>query len=68
MTVEINYSDEVGNPLITKDNRRYAQLAWYLRAQTLIDIDCFSNVFGQPISPLRILRRIESELEMQLTD
>lgn len=26
-TVEINYSDTLGNPLITKENRRYAQLA-----------------------------------------
>ncbi|WNB16922.1 2-oxoacid:acceptor oxidoreductase subunit alpha [Marivirga arenosa] len=68
MTVEINYSDTVGQPLITEDNRRYAQLAWYLRAQTLIDVDCYSNVYGQPMSPIRILERIEQELGQTLMD
>ena len=45
ITVEINYSDTPGNPMITEENRRYAQLAWYLRAKTQCDIDCFSNVY-----------------------
>ncbi len=67
-TVEINYSDTVGDPLITKENRRYAQLAWYLRAHTLVDIDCFSNVFGQPISPYRILKMLEEEFDMKFTE
>lgn len=67
-TVEINYSDTIGNPLITGENRRYAQLAWYLRAQTLTDIDCFSNVYGQPISPFQILKMMETELDITLTD
>jgi 2-oxoglutarate ferredoxin oxidoreductase subunit alpha len=68
MTVEINYSDTLGNPLITEENRRYAQLAWYLRAHTLIDIDCFSNVYGQPLSPIQILKMLEKELELTLTE
>ncbi|MDX1629468.1 MAG: hypothetical protein R3345_12255, partial [Fulvivirga sp.] len=68
MTVEINYSDTVGDPLISKENRRYAQLAWYLRAQTLHDVDCFSNVFGQPISPIRILKMLEKELDTNLVE
>ncbi len=68
MTVEINYSDKVGSPLITEENRRYAQLAWYLRAHTLTEIDCFSNVFGQPMSPYRILKMMEEELKMNLID
>lgn len=67
-TVEINYSDTIGNPLITHENRRYAQLAWYLRAHTLKDIDCFSNVYGQPISPFKILGMLEKEFEMTLTE
>lgn len=67
-TVEINYSDTIGNPMITPENRRYAQLAWYLRAQTLSDVDCFSNVFGQPISPLQILEMLEKELQLTLID
>lgn len=67
-TVEINYSDTPGNPLITHENRRYAQLAWYLRAHTLCDIDCFSNVFGQPMSPHRILAMMEKELNVTLIE
>jgi len=59
VAVEINYSDIVGRPLITEENRRHAQLAFYLRAVTLVDIDSYSNVFGQPISPMRIYSMIE---------
>ncbi|WP_221406403.1 2-oxoacid:acceptor oxidoreductase subunit alpha [Marivirga sericea] len=68
MTVEINYSDTIGNSLITEENRRYAQLAWYLRAQTLTDIDCFSNVYGQPLSPIQILEMLEKKLDLTLTE
>lgn len=62
MTVEINYSDDKNAPLITEENRRYSQLAWILRARTLVDIDCFSNVHGQPLKPRNILERIKLEL------
>jgi len=65
MTVEINYSDKLGDPMITPENRRYAQLAWYLRAQTLMDIDCFSNVYGQPMSPGKVLDMIKQELNIK---
>jgi 2-oxoglutarate ferredoxin oxidoreductase subunit alpha len=51
MTIEINYSDDPHAPLITDETRRYAQLAWLLRAQTLIDIDCWSVVYGHPLQP-----------------
>ncbi len=51
MTVEINYSDSLNMPLITEENRRYAQLAMMLRAQTLVDIDCWSVVYGHPLQP-----------------
>lgn len=61
-TVEINYSDTPGSPMITAENRRFAQLAWYLRAKTQHDIECFSNVHGQPMSPGRILEMIKKEL------
>lgn len=64
-TVEINYSDTVGQPMITNENRRYSQLAWYLRAQTLMDIDCYSNVYGQPINPGKVETMIKEELGMQ---
>lgn len=64
MTVELNYSDNPNDPLITPENRRYAQLAWMLRASTLVDIDCFSNVQGQPIRPASILQMIRKELNL----
>jgi len=51
MTVEINYSDDPSAPLITDETRRYAQLAWSLRAHTLMDIDCWSAVYGHPLQP-----------------
>ncbi|MCB9301595.1 MAG: 2-oxoacid:acceptor oxidoreductase subunit alpha [Lewinellaceae bacterium] len=63
-TVELNYSDDLNDPLITPENRRYAQLAWLLRASTLVDIDCFSNVQGQPMRPGRILQMISKELNL----
>ena len=64
MTVEINYSDDPAAPLITPANRRYSQLAWLLRAQTLVDVDCWSVVLGAPLQPGMIhqvlLQRLES--------
>jgi 2-oxoglutarate ferredoxin oxidoreductase subunit alpha len=64
MTVEINYSDNLGMPAINEENRRYAQLAFYLRAHTLMDIDCYSNVYGQPMSPGKVLNMIKKELKI----
>ena len=51
MTVEINYSDDLGDPFITSENRRRGQLAFLLRAQTLIDVDCWTRVPGEPLRP-----------------
>jgi 2-oxoglutarate ferredoxin oxidoreductase subunit alpha len=51
MTVEINYSDQVGDPFITEESRRRGQLAMLLRAQTLCDIDCWTRVPGEPLRP-----------------
>ena len=62
MTVEINYSDSKDNPLFNEANRRYSQLAWVLRARTLVDVDCYSNVEGQPLSPNRVLGEIKKKL------
>jgi 2-oxoglutarate ferredoxin oxidoreductase subunit alpha len=62
MTVEINYGDPADAPNITPENRRYAQLAWYLRARTLVDIDFFSRVPGTPLPP----GMIEQELRRRL--
>jgi 2-oxoglutarate ferredoxin oxidoreductase subunit alpha len=63
LTVEINYSDDMKDDLIDEDNRRYANLAWLLRARYLIDVDCWSNVHGQPIKPGSIEKVIRQRLE-----
>ncbi|MDX1406781.1 MAG: hypothetical protein R3330_01575, partial [Saprospiraceae bacterium] len=62
VTVEINYSDPAGDPMIAEENRRYAQLALLLRARTRCNVDCFSNVYGQPMSPGKVLQMIKREL------
>ena len=60
MTVEINYSDNRGDPHVTEDNRRRGQLCWLLRAHTLVDVDCWTRVPGQPLRPGKILQAIQS--------
>jgi 2-oxoglutarate/2-oxoacid ferredoxin oxidoreductase subunit alpha len=62
MTVEINYSDDMGDPYITDENRRRGQLAWLLRAQTLVDVDCWTRVLGEPMRPAAILRAIKTHM------
>jgi 2-oxoglutarate ferredoxin oxidoreductase subunit alpha len=61
MTVEINYSDTVGDPFITEENRRYGQLCWLLRAHTLVDVDCWTRVPGEPLRPGAILAAIREK-------
>ena len=65
MTVEINYSDDVSDPVITEANRKHAQLAFLLRAQTLVDVDCWSRVPGVPLPPGMIEEQIREKLGMQ---
>ena len=62
MTVEINYSDEPGHPFITDENRRYGQLAWILRAATLVDVDCWTRVLGEPLRPGAIHQGIRQRM------
>ena len=62
MTVEINYSDETGDPFITDTNRRRGQLSWLLRAQTLVDVDCWTRIYGEPLRPGNILDGIRRHL------
>jgi len=57
-TVEINYSDTAGDPYITTENRRMGQLCWLLRASTLVDLDCWTRVPGEPLRPAAILDAI----------
>jgi 2-oxoglutarate ferredoxin oxidoreductase subunit alpha len=62
MTVEINYSDDPDDPHITDENRRRGQLSWLLRAQTLVDVDCWTRVPGEPLRPKLIHRAILAQL------
>jgi len=62
MTVELNYSDDWGDPLIDAETRRYSQLATVLRAHTLTDVDCWSRVPGRPFMPGEISRVIQAEM------
>jgi 2-oxoglutarate ferredoxin oxidoreductase subunit alpha len=55
ITVEINYSDDPDDPHITDENRRRGQLAWLLRASTLVDVDCWTRIYGEPLRPGAIL-------------
>jgi len=62
ITVEVNYSDDPNAPMITAENRRYAQLAILLRVQTLVDVDCWSVVYGHPLQPELIENAIQERL------
>jgi 2-oxoglutarate/2-oxoacid ferredoxin oxidoreductase subunit alpha len=62
ITVEGNWSDRPDDALIDPSNRRYAALATLLRARYLVDVDCYSEVCGQPIKPSTIRRVILQRL------
>lgn len=64
MTVEINYSDP-DTPEFANGNRRLAQLAWHLRAHTLVDIDCYSRVPGTPLSPGSLEKVLRQKLNLK---
>jgi len=60
MTIEGNWCDRPEDEIIDETNRRYSALAMLLRARYLIDVDCWSDVRGQPIKP-GVVRRVISE-------
>lgn len=62
MTVELNYCDNWGDPYITSENRRYTQLATILRANTLVDIDCWGKVPGRPLMPQEVEQIIAEQI------
>jgi len=62
MTVEGNWSDRPEDELIDETNRRYSALAMLLRARYLRDIDCYSEVRGQPIKPSTIREALRRKL------
>jgi 2-oxoglutarate ferredoxin oxidoreductase subunit alpha len=62
MTVESNWSDSLDDELIDQDNRRYAALAMMLRARFLVDVDCYTQTRGQPITPGAVVRVLRAKL------
>lgn len=60
MTIESNWSDRPHEKIIDETNRRYSALATLLRSRYLVDVDCWSEVSGQPIKPSSI-RRVAAE-------
>jgi len=54
VTVELNYSDPPEAPFIGQENRRRAHLARILRERTLVNVDCWSVVQGQPLPPAKV--------------
>ncbi len=65
ITVEGNWSDRPQDELIDESNRRYSALAMLLRARYLVDVDCWSEVRGQPIQPASIRKLIEERLSVK---
>ena len=59
LTIEINYSD----PPEDGEARTYSQLAFVLRAQTLVDVDCWSEVPGVPLPPTVIETAVRERLD-----
>jgi 2-oxoglutarate ferredoxin oxidoreductase subunit alpha len=62
MTVEGNWSDRPEDTLIDENNRRYSALALMLRSRFLVDVDCWSEVRGQPIKPGTLKRVLRAKL------
>ncbi|MBI4192101.1 MAG: 2-oxoacid:acceptor oxidoreductase subunit alpha [Betaproteobacteria bacterium] len=63
MTIEGNWSDRLQDEMIDETNRRYSAVATLLRARYLIDVDCWSEVMGQPIKPSTICSVIRDKLK-----
>ncbi len=58
ITIENNWSDSLDDEIIDETNRRYSALSMLLRARYLIDVDCWTEVRGQPIKPSAVRRVI----------
>jgi len=63
MTIENNWSDRPEDSIIDENNRRYSSLAILLRSRYLVDVDCWSEVRGQPIKPSTIRRVMQRKLK-----
>jgi 2-oxoglutarate ferredoxin oxidoreductase subunit alpha len=63
MTIETNWSDSPDEEIIDETNRRYSSVAILLRSRYLVDVDCWSEVKGQPVKPSTIRRVLLAKLE-----
>ncbi len=63
MTIEGNWSDRPEDEIIDESNRRYSALAMLLRSRYLVDVDCWSEVKGQPIKPGVVADVIRAKLK-----
>lgn len=63
MTIEGNWSDRPEDEIIDEANRRYSSVAILLRSRYLVDIDCWSQVRGQPIKPSTIRAVLLKQLQ-----
>ncbi|HLG94571.1 MAG TPA: 2-oxoacid:acceptor oxidoreductase subunit alpha [candidate division Zixibacteria bacterium] len=62
MTIEGNWCDRPEDEIIDENNRRFSSVAFLLRARYLVDVDCWSEVRGQPIKPGVIYRVLRERL------
>ena len=63
LTIETNRSDSPDDELIDEDSRRYSSLATLLRSRYLVDVDCWTEVRGQPVKPRTIRQVLLAKLE-----
>lgn len=63
MTIETNWSDSMDDEIIDETNRRYSALAILLRSRYLVDVDCWTEVKGQPIKPSTIRSVLLAQME-----
>ena len=57
LAIESNWSDSPQEKIIDETNRRYSAMAILLRSRYLVDVDCWTEVSGQPIKP-GVIRRV----------
>jgi 2-oxoglutarate/2-oxoacid ferredoxin oxidoreductase subunit alpha len=62
ITIESNWCDRPEDALIDETNRRFSALALLLRARYLVDVQCWSEVKGQPIKPGTIRQMLAGRL------
>jgi 2-oxoglutarate ferredoxin oxidoreductase subunit alpha len=63
--IEGNWSDDPKQGIVNEDNRRFSALAMMLRSRYLVDVDCWSEVRGQPIKPNTIQRVLLEKLKQK---